>query len=224
MTTLTEPEDAGSFVPGAVPETTENQKRSTRLQMLGNIVTILFVTGIAATIGVYSSLSIGTGWRAYTVHGGSMEPHYAQGDLIITSSVNAANIEPGQIIVFTADWASEKYEQRVVHRVAAVGTIDGLPIAYTRGDANSIADPQPVDLTGDNVSMVRFSLSNGSFWLELLTAPYALAGILAATGIAVAGLAISRGLPSFEPRKTHWFRSKGTDTQGSSTQQQEQVL
>lgn len=214
----------GSFVSGIVSNTSENQNRSTRLQKLGNIVTVLFVTGIAATIGVFSSLGIGTGWRAYTVHGGSMEPHYAQGDLIITSSVNASSIEPGQIIVFTADWASERFEQRVVHRVAAVGTIDGVPIAYTRGDANSIEDPQPVDLKDDNVSVVRFSVSNGSFWLELLTAPYALAGILAATGMAIAGLAISRRLPPFEPRKNYWFRSKGTNKQGSSPQQQEQVL
>ena len=68
-------------------------------------------------------------WRAYTVQGGSMEPHYGTGDLIVTSTVDPESVQAGQIIVFTADWASEKYEHRVVHRIAAIGTVDGSPVA-----------------------------------------------------------------------------------------------
>ena len=110
----------------------------------------------------------GSDWRAYTVQGGSMEPHYQQGDLILTSRSGSTNVEPDEIIVFKADWASKQYEQRVVHRVAAVAEIDGKPVAFTRGDANSIADPIPVDLTGD-VRIVRYTVGSGGVWVQFLT-------------------------------------------------------
>ncbi len=157
--------------------------------------TYLLGAVIAAVIGIVAGFSIGTGWRAYTVHGGSMEPHYQQGDLIVTSALDARSAEPGQIIVFTADWASERYNQRVVHRIIAVGSADGVPFAYTRGDANTIDDPQPVDLTASSVRVVRFSVSNGAFWLAQLTAPYALAGFVALLGLAATTVLMKTGLP-----------------------------
>lgn len=200
------------------------QVRSSKMQKYRKFATVVVVASIAAAIGIVASLSIGTGWRAYTVHGGSMQPHYSQGDLIITSSVSPRNIESGEIIVFTADWASEKFERRVVHRVAAVGTIDGLPVAYTRGDANSIADPQPVNLTADHVTVVRFSVSNGAFWLGLLTAPYTLAIFFASVGMGVVALAMSKGLRTLDPRGAYRLSSPVPVRQQPSAVQPERAL
>lgn len=202
---------------------TDAKSPSIMVHNIGKITTVLVVAGIALAIGVISSLSIGTGWRVYTVHGGSMEPRYQQGDLIFTSSAKASHIDPGEIIVFTADWASEKYEQRVVHRVAATGSIDGVPVAYTRGDANSVADPQPVDLTADDVSLVRFSIPNGAFWLQVMTAPYMLAFVLSLLGIAVAVLAIMRGVPTFVPRGIYWPKTEVPLGHSSNPAQREQA-
>lgn len=146
--------------------------------------------GAAAFIAVFT---LNADWRAYTVQGGSMEPHYQQGDVIVTSAARADAVQPGQIIVFTADWASEKYEQRVVHRVAAVGTINDIPIAYTRGDANAIADPRPVDLRND-VRVVRFSLPADGIWLALIAGPLTVA-IAATFAAGLTGAAISTSVP-----------------------------
>ncbi len=179
---------------------------------------------VAIAIGVTASLSLGTGWRAYTVYGGSMEPHYAEGDLIVTSSSSVADVEPGQIIVFTADWASAKYEQRVVHRVAAVGNVDGVPFAYTRGDANSVDDPQPVNLRTDDVSVVRFSVQNGAFWLDMLTAPYALALIFAGLGIAGTAAALATGRSPLGLRNSGWLRTAQHAPQRQTTPHPEQLL
>ena len=101
---------------------------------------------------------------------------------------------PGQIIVFVADWASDRYAHRVVHRVAAVGEIDGQSIAYTRGDANEIADPQPVDLSGD-VRVVRFSIAAGGVWAQLLAGPF-VAAVLTTLAAGVLGALLSVSLPS----------------------------
>lgn len=149
---------------------------------------------VAAAAGFMVALNFGPGWRAYTVQGGSMQPQYEQGDLIVTSSARSTEVTPGDIIVFVADWASEKYEHRVVHRVAAVGEINGLPVAYTRGDANLIADPQPVDLTS-NVRMVRYTISSGGFWTELLAGPFVIA-VMATLGAGMIGAGASTGFPA----------------------------
>ena len=161
----------------------------------GKFSVTLITAGVAATAGFFAILSTGADWRAYTVQGGSMEPQYEQGDLIVTTTTGAEKVQPGEIIVFKADWASNKYEQRVVHRVAAVGTIQGLPIAYTRGDANDIADPRPVDLTGD-VRVVKFSIPAGGHWLQVLVGPFIVA-VLATLAAGMASAALFSGVPAF---------------------------
>ncbi len=160
----------------------------------GKISIAAIVALVAATASFLAVLAFGTNLRAYTVQGGSMEPAYQAGDLIITTTSGAERVQPGEIIVFIADWASAKYENRVVHRVSAVGTIQGLPVAYTRGDANNVADPRPVDLTGD-VRVVMFSIPAGGTWLEMPIGPFAIA-VLATLGAGIAGLILLTGLPA----------------------------
>ncbi len=158
----------------------------------------VFTVAVAATaIGVTAGLLSGSGWKAFTVHGVSMEPHYYQGDLIITSSLENRALEPGSIIVFTADWASARHDNRVVHRVTALGSINGVPYAYTRGDNNSVDDPYPVNLAADDVQVVRLSVANGAHWLERLTTPRMLALTVAGAAFLVLGGAAFFGVPGF---------------------------
>lgn len=157
---------------------------------MGVIMTAFVVTIITFAV---VAISIGSGWRAYTVQGGSMQPEYDEGDLIVTSTVGTASVQPGEIIVFTADWASERYAHRVVHRVSAIGEIDGQPVAYTRGDANSVSDPAPVNLNGD-VQVVRFTVAQGGQWTELLAGPFMVA-ILVTLGAVMIGAVLLAWLP-----------------------------
>lgn len=162
------------------------------MKNMRKIGVVAVMAGFAVTAGLTALLSTGQHWRAYTVQGGSMQPGYDQGDLIITSQVAARDIQPGQVIVFVADWASEKYEHRVVHRVSAVGEIDGLPVAFTRGDANLVADPGPVDLTGE-VRAVRMRVPAGGLWLEWMAGPFVIA-VLATIAAGFAGASLSGGM------------------------------
>ena len=139
--------------------------------MFGKLLTHISAAAVAFAIGIIVTVNVGTDWRAYTVYGGSMEPHYSPGDLIFASAAEPESVQPGQIIVFSADWASEQYDRRVVHRVVATGTVDGTPVAMTRGDANTISDPDPVSLAGE-FRVVRFEVPGGALWIDRAAQPY----------------------------------------------------
>jgi signal peptidase len=150
---------------------------------------------VTAAIAVFAMLIVSNavipGWHAYTVQGGSMQPEYRQGDLIITTITDAASVQPGQIIVFNAGWASDEYGQRVVHRVVATGSFDGEPVAFTKGDANSVDDPEPVLLSG-SVNLVRLTIPSAG----ATTGPV-VAFVLLLLGIAAIAALGLRGLPLF---------------------------
>ena len=153
---------------------------------------IISMLAIATAI-VMLFLTLGPAWTAYTVQGHSMEPEFQPGDLIITTRTNGNAVETGQIIVFVADWASDKYDHRVVHRVVATGSIDGRQIAYTRGDANSLVDPQPVDL-GDGIGVVRYRVHSGGILARIVAGPFMIATI-ATLAAGLLGASLSTGVP-----------------------------
>lgn len=78
------------------------------------------------------------GFNCYTVISGSMEPTYSVGDLLYVKKVDVNTIKVGDPITFVLN------EDLVVatHRVIEVDTENQR--FYTQGDANEIADSQPV--------------------------------------------------------------------------------
>ena len=73
----------------------------------------------------------------------------------ITRFVDGESLRTDDVVVFHADWSGlDSRITNVVHRLSlVVPTADGL-VGYTTGDANLIADPQPVNLQ-DDVSLVK---------------------------------------------------------------------
>lgn len=78
------------------------------------------------------------GFRVFTVVSGSMEPTYNTGDLIYVKSVDPSSVEVGDPITFVLN------EELVVatHRVVSID--EENQYFYTKGDANEIADGDPV--------------------------------------------------------------------------------
>lgn len=149
------------------------------------------VAGVAA--GFMLALSLGPGWKVFTIEGDSMQPAFQPGDLIFTAVKPADEIEPGQTIVFQADWASGQYGGRVAHRVAAVGEFRDGVYAYTQGDANLIADPDPVDVT-NGIRVVTAYIPSGGKWAHQVGTPF----IIATLGTLAAGL-VGASLSSLTP-------------------------
>ena len=166
------------------------------------------ILAIATAIGLLF-LTLGPSWTAYTVQGHSMEPEFQPGDLIITSREKAAAVQTGEIIVFVADWASDKYDHRVVHRVVATGKIDGQHIAYTRGDANSLVDPQPVNLD-QGIRVVRYRLHSGGLLARIIAGPFMLATV-ATLAAGMLGAALSTGAPIVVSALRQLRRTRGPD-------------
>lgn len=78
------------------------------------------------------------GLNAYTVVSGSMEPTYSVGDLLYVKKVSPNSIRVGDPITFVLN------EDLVVatHRVIEID--DAQQHFYTKGDANEVADANPV--------------------------------------------------------------------------------
>jgi len=89
----------------------------------------------AAALGVWL---VGMAFFGATVvHGGSMEPAIAPGDIVVYRRA-VKGIQPGDIVLFE----HPEWPHGVVHRVADV-LPDGR--VRTRGDANPVADREPLD-------------------------------------------------------------------------------
>jgi len=73
-----------------------------------------------------------------TVAGGSMSPALNLGDMVIASKVSPDVIREGDIIEF------RQGEMMVIHRVIDIEETEGSKFFITKGDANSVADMDPV--------------------------------------------------------------------------------
>ena len=83
-----------------------------------------------------------TGATPYSVTTGSMRPHYPPGTLVVVRPVPVEEIRTGDVVTYQL----ESGEAAVVtHRVVQVGTdLDGDVSLVTQGDANDVADAEPV--------------------------------------------------------------------------------
>lgn len=98
-------------------------------------------TILVVLVVIFAALLVGArliGLNVYTVLSGSMEPEYSVGDLIYVKKVAPESISVGDPITFVLN------EDLVVatHRVIEVDTANQR--FFTKGDANDVADANPV--------------------------------------------------------------------------------
>jgi signal peptidase len=106
-----------------------------------------------------------------------MEPVIQRGALVIIEPVSPSVITRGDIITF------EHYGQMTTHRVIAIDASNAAsPTFTTKGDANSVADPEPVHFPGQvgiyraSVPLVGYAIVYvQAYWRIALTA---LAGLV----------------------------------------------
>ena len=107
------------------------------LNKIWNIIsTILVVLIVLCAVFLMGSRIMG--YRVFNVISGSMEPEFSVGDLIYVKEVDIDTIEVGDPITFILN------EDLVVatHRVVEIDAENKH--FYTKGDANEIADTNPV--------------------------------------------------------------------------------
>jgi signal peptidase len=110
----------------------------------------LAVVLFSICLGLLAIRTLGMG--TFVVTGSSMEPAIQKGALAIVEPVSPSAISRGDIITF------EHYGQMTTHRVIAIdGSNAASPTFTTKGDANTVADPEPVHFPGQ-VGVYRASI------------------------------------------------------------------
>lgn len=104
-----------------------------------SLVALLIVVAIALAAII---VPMATGSTALTVLTSSMEPRYPAGTLIVVRPVAAADVQVGDVVTYQS---KSGQPQVVTHRVIEKGfRQDGGLQFITQGDANSVADENPV--------------------------------------------------------------------------------
>jgi signal peptidase len=149
------------------------------VKKLGHIFGIALAVALFSTcLGLIAVRTLGMG--TFVVTGSSMEPVISKGTLVIVEPVSPTAVSRGDIITF------EHYGQMTTHRVIAIDTSNATsPTFTTKGDANAVADPEPVHFPGQ-VGVYRASIPvlgyvivyAQAYWRLALTAVAALVFLL----------------------------------------------
>jgi signal peptidase len=104
------------------------------------VLGLVLAAGTATALGV-ALFPVVTGGAALTVLSGSMTPRLPVGGMAFVRPVDAATVEPGDVITFQR---RPDAPELVTHRVLAVDDTGGSAVFTTKGDANEDADVDPV--------------------------------------------------------------------------------
>ena len=148
----------------------------------GIVTTVLVVLAVLCAVFLMGSRLLG--YRVFNVISGSMEPKYSVGDLIYVMPVEAESVKVGEPITFILN------EELVVatHRVVSIDAENQR--FYTKGDANEIADSDPVHFK-NLIGVPKFSIPLLGYVSDYIQHP---PGIYVAIGVG-AGLILLVFLP-----------------------------
>jgi len=165
------------------------------VRKLGQICSVALAVVLFSTcVGLLGIRTLGLG--TFVVTGSSMEPVIQKGALVIVEPVSPSLINRGDIITF------EHYGQMTTHRVIAIDSSNSAsPTFTTKGDANTVADPEPVHFPGQ-VGIYRTSIPLVGYAIVYVQAYWrlALTGIAALVFLICAGMLVFSNTTVMRPR------------------------
>jgi signal peptidase len=121
------------------------------MKALGSILSVVLGVALFSLCASVFAIRL-LGMSAFVVTGASMEPTIHKGSLVLVQPVEPTAVARGDIITF------DHYNQMTTHRVVAIDATDpASPIITTKGDANEVADPEPIQFPG-KVGLYRTSI------------------------------------------------------------------
>lgn len=109
---------------------------------IGQVLAWLVILGVVVVLAAAVLVPRLAGATPYTVLTGSMEPTYPPGTLVVVKPIDFDEIAIGDVITYQRE--SGKGDV-VTHRVVGSGNrFDGERVLTTQGDANRVADRNPV--------------------------------------------------------------------------------
>lgn len=140
------------------------------IKIMGNVVFyIILISLLLITLIMGKATKTGQapsflGYKVYSVLTGSMSPTIEQGGLVIIKETSPQGVKKGDVITF----GSASTENVTTHRVIDIENSDGIKFV-TKGDANNVEDPNPVDsslLIGKVVKFIPYAGSIAMFIQE----------------------------------------------------------
>ncbi|HEY8806974.1 MAG TPA: signal peptidase I [Candidatus Limnocylindria bacterium] len=127
----------------------------------------IIVSSVIVVLFAFSLFFVGVramGLATFVVTGGSMEPTIHKGSLVIDEPVSADKLHLGDIITF------DHYDQTTTHRIVGVeGSANGAMFS-TKGDANTVTDPEPLSFPG-RVGLVKLAVPGVGYavaWMQYI--------------------------------------------------------
>ena len=141
------------------------------MKTLGQAGSMALAVALFCTcLGLFAIRTLGM--TTFVVTGSSMEPGIQKGALAVVEPVSPSEVTRGDIITF------EHYGQMTTHRVIAIDASNAAsPSFSTKGDANAVADPEPVHFPGQvgiyraSVPLIGYAIVYAqAYWRIALTA------------------------------------------------------
>ncbi len=147
-----------------------------------------------ATVALVLALLVGvvaldlSGHHFFVVSGASMEPSIAKGALVVVRATIPAALAVGDVVTF------QHQGRTVTHRIAGIDEYGDARVFTTKGDANEVADPEPVAFD-DQVGLLVAHVPLAGYLLGLLQAYGRIVSVGLALLIALSLLKERRALP-----------------------------
>jgi len=119
-------------------------------KITSTILNVITLGGLLALCASFLAIRL-LGFGTYIVTGGSMEPTIHKGSLVLIQPVEAHDVKVGDVITF------QQYGQTTTHRVIAIGQSSTGLAFKTKGDANTVADPEDKTFPGE-VGVARLAI------------------------------------------------------------------
>jgi signal peptidase len=168
-------------------EVLRSQGLATRGRWIADLASHLFGAFLILVV-LAAALFVMTGGKALVVRSGSMEPTIGTGDVALTTTVRADDVEVGDIITFNDP---SRAGMLVTHRAIKIQP-QGSRLAFvTKGDANTGVEKWLIDSDG-TVGRVQFSVPRAGYVLAKTTEPPVRFGLIIGAGLLVAFAALRR--------------------------------
>jgi signal peptidase len=129
-----------------------------------------------------------SGHTILVVSGASMEPAIAKGSLLVVRPALPTTLAVGDVVTY------QRGGRTVTHRISAVEAFGGTPAFSMKGDANTVADPEPVAFD-DRAGLLVAHVPLAGYVLGLLQAYGRLLSLALAVLIGIRLIARHRPVP-----------------------------
>ena len=164
--------DVGADVHGvATGELLEPELKAKRSSLRSRFITGLLLFGGITVLALGITIRVAN-LHIATVVSNSMQPTFSAGDLVVTQTVPTSSIQVGDVIEFVPPTGG----RTLIHRIASLEN----GVITTRGDANSVADPWHLTLSGTSVDRLVATVPFAGWLTELRWPALLLAGALVA--------------------------------------------